>query len=433
MLTHAARADLLACAERLGIDLRAGIREERAVILRYRSDFSRRLARAGSAEQALDELRGVIARHRPRRIVIDTFGPLLDDASPSPSASVALVELVERSEATTVLTYSADLAAGYDRRLEPLVQSATGVFRLTRDASDARTIEVVSLRFPTGRSSTSFSGLRMPVSAEPTEPLIDATGPLHFVHVAETPTEDLLTTLRLQHEIVVHASTRAAEPPGPFAALIIEADHTSLERARTLVRSSAANSSPIIVVSRFNLRSLDRARLLREGADEVLAGDMGAAELLQRLATTLRRGHLARPPQAVHEDETVTQASLAAAGELLDADRFRSALRARSAHDDAVPFTVARLTLENAGAAERRQIGDLVLSTMRVGSGDLAALLDDSVAVYLHGAGRRDVAPFLDRLRARRTTGAAPLRIETASFPGDGAAVRQMVEPLEVR
>jgi hypothetical protein len=135
----------------------------------------------------------------------------------------------------------------------------------------------------------------------------------------------------------------------------------------------------------------------------------------------------------VHEDESLTQSAIVGPGELLDRDRFAAALQARSAHDDAVPFTVVRLTTAEDEATERRAVGTLALSVMRVASGDLAALLDDGVAIYLHGAGRRDAAPFLDRLRARRPAGAPPLRVDMASFPVDGAAVRQLVEPLEVR
>jgi hypothetical protein len=79
-----------------------------------------------------------------------------------------------------------------------------------------------------------------------------------------------------------------------------------------------------------------------------------------------------------------------------------------------------------------RALAVLVVAGMRVAGGDLAALLDDSVAVYLHGAGRRDVPPFVDRLRQRRPPGAPALRVTSAYFPNDGAAVRQLVEPLKV-
>jgi hypothetical protein len=78
-------------------------------------------------------------------------------------------------------------------------------------------------------------------------------------------------------------------------------------------------------------------------------------------------------------------------------------------------------------------LAELVLTSMRVDTGDLAALVDDAVAVYLHGAGRRDVAAFLDRLRARRPPAAPALRVASACYPAESAAVRQLVEPLEVR
>ena len=431
ILTHASRAELLARASVFGIDLLDAIRAERVVALRYRSDFVRRVAQAGTTERVLDEIRGLVAKYRPRRVVIDTFTPFLDDASPTPLAASALVELLERSQATALLTYADDLAERYDRRVEPIVQHAAGVFRLRHDATGQRQLDVVSLRELSPPGATRSRPIA-PAPSSPNESLVDAAAPLLLVRVAAPGSDDLLAALRLQHEVVV----RQGEVTGPLpddAALVLETDHTTLDHARSLVRANAEHRLPLVVVSRFNLRSLDRARLLRDGADEVLAGDMGVPELLQRLATALRRGHLARPPAAVHEDESLTQRTIAPDGDLLDRDRFSVALQTRSAHDDAVPFTVLRLTTAESRDADRRALGTLILGVMRVASGDLAALVDDAVVVYLHGAGRRDAAPFLERVRARRPAGSAPLRVEMASFPADGAAVRQLLEPLEVR
>jgi len=146
MLTHVSRDDLFGHAEQLGIALRRALREERALIVRYRSDFALRLSRAGTAARALDELRRIVNEHRPKRIIVDTFAPLLDDGSSSAIAATTLVEVLVRSEATALLTHSDDLAMRYDRRVEPLVQAASGVFSLTRDNAGMRWVEVVSLR-----------------------------------------------------------------------------------------------------------------------------------------------------------------------------------------------------------------------------------------------------------------------------------------------
>lgn len=430
MLTHASRGELLARGASLGMGLSDALRAERVVVLRYRPDFVRRVAQAGTTERVLEEVRGLLTKYRPRRLVIDTFAPFLDDASPSPLAASALVELVERSQATALLTYAEDLAERYDRRVEPVVQHAAGIFRVSHDAA-RRQMQVISLRelsTPFGNRARSLA----PADPRPDESLIDASAPLMLVRVVEPGSDDLLAAFRLQHDVAVRDGAVTGTFPDD-AALVLETDHTALDRTRDLVRANAERRRPIVVVTRFNLRSLDRARLLRDGADEVLAGDMGVPELLQRLATALRRGHLARPPVAVHEDESLTQRTIVSAGELLDRDRFASALQTRSAHDDAVPFTVLRLTTQERGATDHRAIGTLVLGAMRVASGDLAALVGDAVVVYLHGAARRDAAPFLERVRGRRGVGAAPLRVEMASFPLDGAAVRQLLEPLEVR
>src|SRR4029078_11542679 len=96
--------ELLSPAASLDIDLPKALRAERVVALRYRPDFVRRVAQAGTTERVLDDVRALLTKYRPRRLVIDTFAPFLDDASPSPLAASALVELVERSQATTLLT-----------------------------------------------------------------------------------------------------------------------------------------------------------------------------------------------------------------------------------------------------------------------------------------------------------------------------------------
>src|SRR5919206_604383 len=75
------------------------------------------------------------------------FAPLLEDGTSSPIAAASLAELLVASQATALLTYSEDLSANYDRRLEPLVQAASGVFRITRDDRAVRQLEIVTLRY----------------------------------------------------------------------------------------------------------------------------------------------------------------------------------------------------------------------------------------------------------------------------------------------
>ena len=147
MLTHGSGKALLDYAAHNGMDLRTAVREERAIVLSYRPDFAKRLARAGTAERAFDDIRRVIAEHRPRRVIIDTFAPLLEDGTSSPVAAASLAELLMTSQATTLLTYPEDVSTQYNRRIEPLVQAASGIFRITRDEQSARQLEIVTLRY----------------------------------------------------------------------------------------------------------------------------------------------------------------------------------------------------------------------------------------------------------------------------------------------
>lgn len=170
MLTHASRDELFALSGHFGIELPGALRDQRALVLRYRADFPRRLARAGSADRMLEDLRTLISDQRPRRIIIDTFAPLLEDGSSSPLAALSLAELLGASRATTLLTYPLDLSAGYDRRLEPLVQAAAGVFRIVRDDQGARQFGVVTLRYaPALPDAADFASL--PNAMMPNEPL----------------------------------------------------------------------------------------------------------------------------------------------------------------------------------------------------------------------------------------------------------------------
>lgn len=437
MLVHSAAAQLAEQASWLGIDLKPALNDGRLLLFRYRSDFPRRIAQAASADEPLDDLRRELLGYRPQRLVIDSVAPLLEDGSASAVAAASIANLLEVSQSTALVTYPSELGASYDRRIEPLVHAAAGVLRLVRDDAGAPSIEIVSWRNPAEPLPEPLGAMSAPsraIGGASEEQLTAGNGRLLLLRVTDSPSDDLLAALRLQHEVVVRSS--ADDISGVVCdALAIEADHATLEPARAIVRrlQSGTRTRPIVIATRFTLRSLDRARLLRDGADEVLAGDMGMPELLQRLAGALRRGHLVRPPLAVHEDEALTQRALALPGELLDRERFTEALRARTAHDDAIPFTVLRLTIDPADPGELRGLGEIVLTGMRANTGDLAALVDDGIAVYLHGAGRRDIAPFLDRLRARRTADAAALCVASACYPAESTAVRQIVAPLEVR
>jgi KaiC/GvpD/RAD55 family RecA-like ATPase len=160
MVGFGRRDAVLSHAEYLGIDLLTPLRDERLLLLRYRSDFARRIANALSAEPALDDLRRLLGEHRPKRVVIDSVSPLLDDGTPSALAPTGVVELLERLAAMALVTYPGDLRPRIDRRLEPLVQSAAAVLHLEREENGVHRLEVVTVRGPAVRATASRFILR---------------------------------------------------------------------------------------------------------------------------------------------------------------------------------------------------------------------------------------------------------------------------------
>jgi KaiC/GvpD/RAD55 family RecA-like ATPase len=153
MLVHARADDVKAHARYLGIRLDAPLRDGRLILLRFRSDFVQRAAHAMSPEQVVSDLERMVAPHEPSRLVIDTMSPFLSAGPPVGLVIGALAGFLERIGSNAVVTFPEDVAANYDRTLEPLVQTAAAVIRLTREDANVRRAELVNVRYPVPATS----------------------------------------------------------------------------------------------------------------------------------------------------------------------------------------------------------------------------------------------------------------------------------------
>jgi KaiC/GvpD/RAD55 family RecA-like ATPase len=156
MLVLTRGSDVKAHARRLGFDLDDALRFDRLTLLRYHPEFAERLARAASARAVIDELERLFAPVPRTRIVIDSFAPLLADGAAGATIINGLSAYLERTGATSLLTYPEDLSGGYDRRLEPLLQSASAILRLERRTRDGVDLEALTIR--AGTSGDAISG-----------------------------------------------------------------------------------------------------------------------------------------------------------------------------------------------------------------------------------------------------------------------------------
>ena len=182
LITADVPADLRGHAEWLGFDLRPAWRDGRLVVIRFRGDVARRLGRAAAPEAAADELRRLLDAHRPRRIVIDSLGPLLGDGHASLHGLRSIIDLLEETGATTLATYPGDPAAGFDRRLEVVAQRAAVVLRLEHEGLGRR-LTILKARYaPAGTddvrytisAGAGFAVMRPGAAAAPAAELRDA-------------------------------------------------------------------------------------------------------------------------------------------------------------------------------------------------------------------------------------------------------------------
>ena len=439
LLTVDDPTDVISQAEFLGLDFERALRDERLVLLRYQLDFSRRFGRAPSPDLAFDELRRLVGEPAPARLVVDTAAPFLEAGTASGAGIAALARLLEESGATSIVTYPGDLAGLYDRRLEPLVQRAAAILHFALERDRSRHIEVRKVRFQV--PSAAPIGIRIEpgvglvaagdVRARRVDDLPEETKRrLLVLDLADGFPEEHLAVLRRHFDVAVRAgvtSVLSAVGSGSTGAIVIDVRRDSLDDALTIARELRRGGcrAPIALATAYRLRSTDCARALRAGADDFISTAAQPDEVLLRIESLARRPHSAAREAADVEVPVVSQPTLGDRLEPLDPDAFRGAVEAHLRGDRVPFFTIVKIHASN---GDRRALSDLALRSMRVEGGDLAGTLDDGVAVYLHSARRKDVRPFVDRLRdGWRRDGGGEIEVDTWSYPADEQAVHSLL------
>ena len=451
MLTGDRGSDLKALATYLGIDLDTPLRDGRLQLIRYRPEFPGRFANSSSPERSLIDLRKMIGAEPPARIAIDPLDPFLGEGGPVTAGAIALGNFLEELGATALLTHAADTADNFDRRLDPIVARSVAIVRLERGHGNVHYLGVVRARGPDIPTAPLAFQIRRGVGieryqgtrpAEAREPFA-ATGSrrkLFVLHTTKRASEDIVGLLQRDYETVVHRAPAAGAALNLSATgidgVVIAVSHDSVAAAISLIirLNEQPDIVPIVLAARFNLRSVDRARALRAGADEILATDMSPPEFLQRLAAAASRKH-ARATSPEYSDSLILQPESGGAFIALTRDDFAAALASHVSQDNPTQYTVVTLAPSPArdnGAPPNDSLellANLVMRCARVRSGDLTAVIENRVAVYLHGARQDHAAVFLDRVRAQwtaRQRGA--LKIESFPYPSGEPKLRTVIE-----
>jgi hypothetical protein len=303
--------------------------------------------------------------------VIDSVVPFIDAAGPSQNAALSMLQLLDELGATSIVTYPGDLAGVYDRRLDPLVQRAAGMFHLSADLQRQRHIEVRKVRYRVP------SNAPIPYRIEPGAGIIAAADEVRF------QPDDLHSTNGRQRVVLDLPTTSADE------ALKMLQSHYNVK----LMGGAPRRATPVVPLSVMPAR---RAIDLSEP---------GAPGL---------------PP--------VVQPTRAGARVPFDAAGFRGAIQSILAADPRSMFSLVALT---APPNELDKVGVVVLETVRAVNGDLVAVANNQVFIYLHATGRKHAPYFVQRLRDTwQNFGQGELIVDILAYPGDQERIRTLLNSL---
>ncbi len=370
ILTQDDPEDLVSQSEYLGFDIAEAIASEQLVFLRFQLDFSRRFGRAPSPEPAFSELKKLLGRDAPSRIVIDSVVPFIDGGTSSAASTVALLQLLDELETTSFITYPGDLAGAYDRRLDPLVQRAAAILHLTADRLRHRQIEIRKVRYRVPSTSP------IPYRIESGAGIVMATEELKWQQQEENPASD-------RQRFVIDLPTGAASE-----ALRLLQSHYSVK----VVNSSAKRPTPVAPLSITPSRR----------AVDIVDDDGSEPPSL--------------PAQPMRDGERV----------VYDAKGFQDAISDIVADDPRALFALAVVTPPPGLLGP---LGGVSLRTVRAVNGDLVAVTSTQVLIYLHGTGRKHARYFVERLRENwKNAGAGELVVDILGYPADQERIRTLLD-----
>ncbi len=148
LLTTDDPADLFAQAAFLGIDLSGHVLHDRLVIVQYQPEFVRRFCRAVAPGAAVEELGQLMGEPVPGRLAIDSLAPVLDTGSAAAAGIDCLLQYLQQSGVSALVTHSADPTGQRDAQLEHLLCRAAALLHIQIERDGSRALQVRKARFP---------------------------------------------------------------------------------------------------------------------------------------------------------------------------------------------------------------------------------------------------------------------------------------------
>ncbi len=262
----------------------------RLTVLGYRGEFPRRVLDAASPDEAFKELTESLGG-AVSRLAIDP-GTLLWETRAGTAMAGSFLQWQESTGATVAATVVTDLDENLPRSTDWVVQRATGVFRFSRLPGGAGEITI-------HRSQPAIEDPG-PILFE-MKPGVGLTGPsssaprpggtvteaerrqLLLLRMTEAVNEDVEAWLNREYDVLQTrdpAELATLLQTGGWGGVCLAVERSGIDEAIQLCRDvRGLTSGAIVVLSRGQLRSSDRARAMEAGADDILRQDVVLREI----------------------------------------------------------------------------------------------------------------------------------------------------------
>jgi CheY-like chemotaxis protein len=366
--------------------------------------------------------------------------PFLDGGAASTTAVYGLIQFLDELQVTSLLTFPGDMAGLYDRRLEPLMQRSAGVFHLSSDSERNHKLEVRKIRFeaasmlPVTFRILSGAGMVVITDADSAKVAVlpeEAQHRLALVNMADPLPNELVNGMRHHFEVDVRTGILSAFSEvvrEGVGALLLNVRRDVIESALQLIRDlrQTNNTVPVVLITPYVLRSADRTRALRAGADDFLSSSLAPSELLARLQTIVKRGHWHDLITTAPEPGMILQPTSDGSSYVpMSGDALTKSVRGYLERDQLPFFTLFMIKPEK---GEIQGLAKVVLNIVRVESGDLVGVLGKRVVAYLDSARPKDLASLKIRMREHALRlGYGDIEIEALGFPANEDVVRDLI------
>lgn len=398
-------------------------RQGRFSVLGFRGEYPQRILEAGDPEEAFEELTESIGS-AVSRLAIDP-GTLLWETRSGTAMAVSFLHWQASAGATVAATAVTNLDENLPLSTDWVVQRATGVLHFGRLPNGLREITMVRTRPPLEDPGTITveakpgSGLVAPSGA-----LLRRTGDVPHLHrrrllllrLTEAINDDVEGWLQREYEV---RDTRNPDEAisllesGGWGGVCVAVERSGVDRAIALCRTMRPLlGGAIVVLSRGQLRSADRARAMEAGADDILRQDV----ILRELKSRFRR---AAAMVTVDRHVAVDPDRPRPIRDLVPAAEF-AAEASHRLQSPALGYLTLVLVPEDVGS-------DVLLAlrnSVRVDAGDFVGVVEGGYGVVLQDARGRHARIYLERaLRSLDPSAGAP-EVKILTSPEESDAIR---------